>query len=227
MEYPDPDPDRLQPRGRARLPGAGAHASRQVLRAAAGAAAVQAIADGGGLRPVFSDRAVLPRRGVARRPFARRILSARLRNELRDAGGRVRDDRTGDRRRVRGIRRGPRGHAGAVPANPVRHGDAGIRLRQAGPAQSAADRGRDRAICRLGVRAVRADRRVGRDRARGAGAGCRLATAQLLRQAERMGARRGPGRTWATSFTTRTDRRGRSRATWSRIAPRRSVPRAV
>ena len=29
-------------RGRARLPGAGAHASRQVLRAAAGAAAVQA-----------------------------------------------------------------------------------------------------------------------------------------------------------------------------------------
>ena len=43
---PDADPDRVLARGRARLPGAGAAASRQVLRAAAGAAAVQAAADG-------------------------------------------------------------------------------------------------------------------------------------------------------------------------------------
>ncbi len=43
----DPDPDRVVAGGRARLPGAGAHASGQVLRAAAGAAAIQAAADGG------------------------------------------------------------------------------------------------------------------------------------------------------------------------------------
>ncbi len=58
-------------RGRARLPGAGAAAPGQVLRPAAGAAAVQAVADGRGLRPLFPDRALLPRRGRARRPFAR------------------------------------------------------------------------------------------------------------------------------------------------------------
>ncbi len=68
---PDADPDRVQPGGRPRLPGAGAAASGQVLRAAAGAAAVQAAADGGGLRPLLPDRALLPRRGRARRPLAR------------------------------------------------------------------------------------------------------------------------------------------------------------
>ena len=55
----------------------------QVLRAAAGAAAVQAAADGGRLRPLFPDRAVLPRRGPARRPPAGRVLPARPRDELR------------------------------------------------------------------------------------------------------------------------------------------------
>ena len=68
---PDPDPDRRQPGGRARLPGAGAAASRQVLRAAAGAAAVQAARHGGRLRPLLPDRALLPRRGLPRRPLAR------------------------------------------------------------------------------------------------------------------------------------------------------------
>ena len=52
------------------------------------------------------------------------------------------DDRAGDRRRVRGIRRGPRGDHAAVPAHPLRHGDAGIRHRQARPAQPAADQRR-------------------------------------------------------------------------------------
>ena len=42
----DADPDRQLARGRARLPGAEPAASRQILCAAAGAAAVQAIADG-------------------------------------------------------------------------------------------------------------------------------------------------------------------------------------
>jgi aspartyl-tRNA synthetase len=40
-----------------------AQPSRQVLRPAAGAAAVQAAADGRGLRPLLPDRALLPRRG--------------------------------------------------------------------------------------------------------------------------------------------------------------------
>ena len=80
---PDADPDRLQPGRGARLPGAGAAASRQVLRAAAGAAAVQAAADGRRLRPLLPDRALLPRRGEPRRPLAGRVLPARFRDELR------------------------------------------------------------------------------------------------------------------------------------------------
>jgi aspartyl-tRNA synthetase len=46
-------------------------ARRPVLRAAAVAAAVQAAADGGRLRPLLPDHQVLPRRGPARRPPAR------------------------------------------------------------------------------------------------------------------------------------------------------------
>ena len=52
--------------GSARFLGAVASSSRQVLRAAAGAPAVQAAADGGGLRPLLPDRALLPRRRPAR-----------------------------------------------------------------------------------------------------------------------------------------------------------------
>ena len=92
-----------------------------VLRTAAGAAAVQAVGDGGRVRPLLPDRTLLPRRGLACRPLAGRVLPARFRDELRHAGGRVRDDRTGDRRRVRGIRRRPR-RDDALPfrAHPVR-----------------------------------------------------------------------------------------------------------
>ena len=108
---PDADPHRLVAGRRARLPGAVAHPSRQVLRAAAGAAAVQAAADGVGLRPLLPDRALLPRRGPARRPSAGRILSARPRDELCHAGRRVRDDGAGDHRRVRGVRQGQAGDA--------------------------------------------------------------------------------------------------------------------
>jgi hypothetical protein len=68
QRVPDPDPDGLVAGRRARLPGALAPASGQVLRAAPGAPAVQAAADGLGLRPLFPDRPVLPRRGPARRP---------------------------------------------------------------------------------------------------------------------------------------------------------------
>ncbi len=118
---PDADPDRVEPGGRPRLPGAGAAASGQVLRAAAGAAAVQAAADGGWVRPLLPDRAVLPRRGGARRPLPGRVLPARLRDELRDAGGRVRDPGAGDGRRVRGVRRRPDGGPGTRScASPTR-----------------------------------------------------------------------------------------------------------
>ena len=71
LRVPDADPDRVVARGRARLPGAVAAASGQVLRAAAGAAAVQAADHDRRLRPLLPDRALLPRRGRARRPLAR------------------------------------------------------------------------------------------------------------------------------------------------------------
>ena len=67
---PDADPDLELAGGRPRLPRAEPRASRQVLRAAAGAPAVQAAPDGGGLRPLLPDRPVLPRRGRPRRPVA-------------------------------------------------------------------------------------------------------------------------------------------------------------
>ena len=97
QRVPDADPDRLLARRRARLPGAVAAASGKVLRASAGAAAVQAAHHGGGLRPLFPDRAVFPRRSGQGRPQPRRILSARLRDELRDAGGCLRRHRAGAR----------------------------------------------------------------------------------------------------------------------------------
>ena len=56
--------------GRAGLPGAQPGESGRILRAPAVAAALQATAHGGGLRPVLSDRQVLPGRGPARRPAA-------------------------------------------------------------------------------------------------------------------------------------------------------------
>ena len=67
----DADALQVDARRRARLPGALARAPRPVLRAAAVAAALQADADGRGLRPLLPDRQVLPRRGPARRPPAR------------------------------------------------------------------------------------------------------------------------------------------------------------
>src|SRR6185312_7221303 len=80
---PDADPDGLLAGGRAGLPGAFAPAPDQVLRAAAGAAAVQAAPDGLGLRPLLPDRALFSRRGPARRPQPG-VLPARRRDELRD-----------------------------------------------------------------------------------------------------------------------------------------------
>ena len=136
---PDADPDVELAGRRARLPRAEPDSPGQVLRAAAGAAAVQAAADGGGLRSLLPDRAVLPRRGRPRRPVARRVLSARRRAVVRHAGRRVRRDRAGARRRVQEfsdwtVTPPP------FPAHRVRRCDGDVRKRQAGPAQSASRR---------------------------------------------------------------------------------------
>ena len=65
------------------------------------------------LRPLLPDRALFPRRGPARRPAARRVLSARRRDELRHPGRRVRGDGAGHHGRVRGVRQGQAGRPGA------------------------------------------------------------------------------------------------------------------
>ncbi len=85
----DADAHQGDARGRARLPGAEPHAAGQVLRAAAVAADLQAAADDGGLRPLLPDRALLPRRGPARRPPAR-VHAARHRDLVPDAATRSR-----------------------------------------------------------------------------------------------------------------------------------------
>ena len=103
----DADPFGHLARGRPRLPRTLAAAPREVLRVAAGTAAVQAAADDRGLRPVLPDRPLLPGRGRPRGPLARRVLPARHGDELRRAGGRLRGHREGDDRAVPGVRRRP------------------------------------------------------------------------------------------------------------------------
>ncbi len=71
------------------------HAARQLLRAAAVAAALQAAPDDRRLRALLPDRALLPRRGPARRPPAR-VHPARPRDVVRQRGRRDRGHR-GDR----------------------------------------------------------------------------------------------------------------------------------
>ena len=129
------------PGGRARLPRAEPSASGQVLRAAAGATAVQAAPDGRGVRPVLPDRALFPGRGWPGRPIAGRVLPARLRDVVRDAGGCLAGHRAGAARRVRGIRGRPGRHAAAVSAHSLRRGDGAVRNGQARPAQPDRDRG--------------------------------------------------------------------------------------
>ena len=91
----DADADPVHAGGRPRLPGARAPATWRVLRAAAEPAAVQAAADGGRDGALLPDRAVLPRRGLPRRPAAG-VHPARHGDELRRL-----------RRRHRGVRADP------------------------------------------------------------------------------------------------------------------------
>ena len=76
MEITTPHTHGVLPRGRARLPCAGAQPPRQTLSAAPGSPAVQATADGERLRPLLPDSPLLPRRGRARTaPLASSIRS--------------------------------------------------------------------------------------------------------------------------------------------------------
>ena len=83
----DADPHEADAGRRARLSRAEPGPSRRVLRAAAVAADLQAAADGGRLRPLLPDRALLPRRGPARRPPAR-VHPDRHRGVVRQRRGR-------------------------------------------------------------------------------------------------------------------------------------------
>ncbi len=130
------DADALQEhaRRRARVPRPLAHPSRPVLRPAAVAAAVQADADDGGLRPLLPDREVLPRRGPARGSPAR-VHADRHRDLVPRGAG---DPRHHGRPRARDVPRGARRRApGSVPDHEVRGCDARLRLGQARPARPA------------------------------------------------------------------------------------------
>ena len=97
------------------------------------AAALQAAADGGRLRPLLPDHQVLPRRGPARRPPAR-VHADRHRDLVPRRGGDPDDVRGHDpqHRQARDRRR-----AAGVPGDDLRRGDAPLRLRQARPARQA------------------------------------------------------------------------------------------
>ncbi len=130
----DPDAHQVDARRRARLPRAVARQQRHVLCAAAVAAALQAAADGRGLRPLLPDRQVLPRRGPARRPAAG-VHADRLRNLV--------PRRAGDQGHLRGDgphhlpQRPRRQAAGPVPGDELPGSDAPLRFRQAGHAGQA------------------------------------------------------------------------------------------
>ncbi len=164
----DPDADALHARRRARLPGAVPRACGRVLRAAAVAAALQADADGRRLRPLLPDRALLPRRGPARRPPAG-VHADRHRDLLPRPG---RDHADHGRPDPGGFQGSARRSAAGVPAPRLRRRDGALRQRQAGPARDAG--------------ADRADRRDEERRVQGV-----LRTRQPARRARRGAARAG------------------------------------
>ncbi len=98
-------------RRRSRLPRSQPRPRGAFLRPAAIAAIVQAIADGRRLRPLFPDRALLPRRRPPREPAAG-IHPARRRDVVRSGRRRHDDDGTARRRDRQGVhRRGARAPA--------------------------------------------------------------------------------------------------------------------
>ena len=105
-----------------------------------------------GFEQLLPDRALLPRRGPARRPPAG-VHAARPRDELRRAGGRAGAHR-GAVRDDGGARPARPQHASAVPAHHVRRVDAALRHRQARPALRARARRLHEPRARDGVRRV-------------------------------------------------------------------------
>src|SRR4030095_11455123 len=105
-----------------------------VLSAATVAADLQAAADDERLRSLLPDRALLPRRGPARRAPAG-VHAARHRDFVPQPGTDHPDDGGVPPSPVEDRARG--GAAAAVPAAHVRGSDAPLRLRQAGPAHPA------------------------------------------------------------------------------------------
>ena len=134
VEVETPDAHQEHARGRPRLHRPEPAPAGQRLRPAAEPAAAQAAADGRRRRPLLPDRALLPRRGPARRPPAR-VHPARPRDELRRRGDRHglrRGD--GDRGRARATAPERPIQEVAVPALHLRRGHGAVRLRQAGRA---------------------------------------------------------------------------------------------
>ncbi len=146
--------DALHSRGRARLPGAEPRASGRVLRPAAVAADLQAVADDRRPRPLLPDCALLPRRGSARRPPAG-VHPDRSGADLPDR----RDDPwSGGRLSRCGLHRRRIHHRAALSADALRRGHPALRNRQARPAPSGDDRREGAAAGRCGGDA--ADRSV-------------------------------------------------------------------
>ena len=146
----DADHDPLDPRGRARLPGAEPALARRLVRAAAVAPALQAAPDDRRLRALLPDRPLLPRRGLPRRPPAR-VHPARHGAGVRRGGGRLRGHRPPAPARARARRH--RGLA-AARADDLRRGDAALRLGPPGPADRRGDRGRDGRVPLVGVQGL-------------------------------------------------------------------------
>ena len=187
----DADPRQEHARGRARLPGAEPRAPRRVLRAAAVAADLQADPDDRGHGSLLPDRAVLPRRGPARRPPAR-VHAGGRRDLVRDAGTRLRSDRAG----MAGDLRARSASTSQRPFPRMSYAEAmaQLRVRQARPAVRPADpRTRDR-VRRAAFGAVPRGARQRRawcagSSCPGAGTCSRREIDELVEQAKQLGAR--------------------------------------
>ena len=175
----------------------------RVLRAAAVAADLQADPDDRRHRPLLPDRALLPRRGPARRPAAR-VHAGRRRDVVRDGRSSIFGLIEPLMQRLFGAHR-PRRSPTPFPPHAVRRGDREVRLRQAGPALRHGDPG-PVASCSASRRSAcsAADRR--RRRRRCAASSCRAPRSysrseldELVDQAKQLGAagliwaRRGEG----------------------------------
>jgi hypothetical protein len=111
---------------------------RRILRAAPGAAAVQAAPHGQRLRPLFPDRALFSATRTAAPTAPRRVLPARRRDELRHAGGCLQGDGRFVRRSSRNFPSGPMTPR-TVRAHSLQGIDAEVRHRQARFADSDRD----------------------------------------------------------------------------------------